>query len=59
MPLKVFLFEPARVFIRVSPSGPLLQTIEDCVIHAIEYAFTHRLPMEVRPTSYLGVEFLN
>ena len=59
MPLKVFLFEPARVFIRVSSSGPLPQTIEDCVIHAIEHAFTHRVPMIVRPTSYLGVEFLN
>jgi len=59
MPHNVFLFEPARVFIRVSSSGPLPQTIEDCVIHAIERAFTHRMPMIVRPTSYLGVEFLN
>lgn len=59
MPLKVFLFEPARVFIRVSSSGPLPQTIEDCVINAIERAFAHRVPMIVCPTSYLGVEFLN
>jgi len=29
MPLKVFLFEPARVFFRVSSSGPLPQLIED------------------------------
>ena len=29
MPLKVFLFEPARVFIRVSSPGPLPQLIED------------------------------
>ena len=28
-PLKVFLFEPARVFIRVSSPGPLPQLIED------------------------------
>src|SRR5207249_6457964 len=59
MPLKVFLFEPARVFIRVSSSGPLPQTIEDCVINAIELAFAHRVPMIVCPTSYLGVEFPN
>ena len=59
MPLKVFLFEPARVFIRVSSSGPPPQTIEDCVINAIKHAFAHRVPMIVCPTSYLGVEFLN
>jgi len=29
MPLKVFLFEPARVFVRVSSPGPLPQLIED------------------------------
>ena len=59
MPLKVFLFEPSRVFIRVSSSGPLPQTIEDCVIYAIEHAFTRHVPMIICPTSYFGVEFLN
>ena len=29
MPLKVFLFEPVRAFIRVSSPGPLPQLIED------------------------------
>ena len=29
MPLKVFLFEPARALIRVSSPGPLPQLIED------------------------------
>jgi hypothetical protein len=29
MPLKVFVFEPARVFFRVSSSSPLPQLIED------------------------------
>ena len=59
IPLKIFLFEPARVFIRVSSSGPLPQTIEDCVINAMKRAFAHRVPMIISPTSYFGVEFLN
>ena len=59
MPLKVFVFEPARVFFRVSSSGPLPQTIEDCVIHAMERAFARRMPVIVCPTSDLGVEFLD
>ena len=59
MPLKVFLFEPSRAFIRVSSSGPLPQTVEDCVIYAIEHAFTRHVPMIICPTSYFGVEFLN
>jgi hypothetical protein len=57
MPLKIFLFEPAWVFFRVSSSGPLPQTIEDCVINAIERAFARRVPMIVCPTPYFGVEF--
>ena len=59
MPLKIFQFEPARVFLRVSSSGPLPQTIEDCVINAMERAFARRVPMIICPTPYFGVEFLN
>jgi hypothetical protein len=39
MPLKIFPFEPARVFIRLSSSGLLPQIIEDCVINAIERVY--------------------
>ena len=59
MPLKIFPFEPAWVFIRVSSSGPLPQTIEDCAINAMERAFARRVPMIICPTPYFGVEFLN
>ena len=59
MPLKVFLFEPARVFIWVSSSGPLPQLIEDRVIHTVERPFTHYMPMVICPAPYFGVEFIN
>jgi len=34
MPLKVFFFDPARVFVSVPSSCPSPQTREDSVIHA-------------------------
>ena len=58
-PLKVFFFDPARVFVSVPSSCPLPQTREDSVIHTGERAFAHHVPMIVGPTSYLGVEFLD
>ena len=54
--LKVFLFEPAGRFVRVSSSGPLPQTNEDGVVNAEKDAFTHHVPMIIGPTSYFGVE---
>ena len=59
MPLKVFFFDPARVFVSVPSSCPSPQTREDSVIHAGERAFAHHVPMIIGPTSYLGVEFLD
>jgi hypothetical protein len=58
-PFKVFWFEPARVFVRVSSSCPLPQTREECVIHAFERAFAHHVPMIVRPTANLWVELID
>ena len=57
--LKVFLFEPAGRFVRVSSSGPLPQTNEDGVVNAGKDAFTHHVPMIIGPTSYFGVEPTN
>jgi hypothetical protein len=54
--LKVFLFEPAGRFFRVSSPGPLPQTNEDSVVYAGKDAFTHHVPMIIGPTSYFGVE---
>jgi hypothetical protein len=56
---KIFLLDPAPVLLGVSSPGPSPETREDVVIHAIEGAFTCDMPMVVRPTSYLGVEFIN
>ena len=55
-PVKIFRFEPARAFVRVSSSCPFPQTREDVVINASERAFTHHVPMIVRPTANLWVE---
>jgi hypothetical protein len=57
--LKVFLFEPAGGFVRVSSLGPLPQTNEDGVVNAGKDAFTHHMPMIIGPTSYFGVEPTN
>ncbi len=54
--LKIFLFEPAGRFFRVSSPGPLPQTNEDSVVNARKDAFTHHVPMIIGPTSYFGVE---
>lgn len=59
MPLKVFLLEPAQIFVSVPPSGPLPQTREDFVIRTRKRAFTDNVPMVISPTSYLGVEFFD
>ena len=58
-PFKVFGFEPARAFVRVSSSCPFPQTREEGVINASECAFAHHVPMIVRPTANLGVEVIN
>src|SRR5450755_1642641 len=58
-PVKVFRFEPAGAFVRVPSSCPLPQTREDGVIDASEDAFTHRVPMIVRPTANLWVELID
>ncbi len=55
-PVKVFRFEPARAFVRMSSSCPFPQTREDGVIDASERAFAHHVPMIVRPTANLWVE---
>jgi hypothetical protein len=57
--VKVFRLEPARAFVRVSSSCPLPQTREECVIHALERAFAHRVPMIVSPTANLWVELID
>lgn len=59
VPLKVFLFEPTRGFIRVSSSCPLPQTVDDCVVNAVKCAFTRCMPMIVCPAPDFGVEFLD
>jgi len=43
----------------VPSSCPLPQTREDGAIHASKYAFTHHVPMIVRPTTNLGVELID
>src|SRR5260370_21983125 len=58
-PVKVFRFEPARAFVRVSSSCPLPQTREEGVIDASERAFAHHVPMIVRPTANLWVELID
>ena len=58
-PLKVFFFDPARVFVSVPSSCPFPQTREDSVIHGGERLFAYHVPMIISPTSYLGVEFLD
>jgi hypothetical protein len=58
-PVKVFRFEPARAFVRVSSSCPLPQTREDVVIHVSERVFAHHVPMIVRPTANFRVELID
>src|SRR6266478_4335729 len=58
-PVKVFRFEPARAFVRVSSSCPLPPTREEGVIDASERAFAHHVPMIVRPTANLWVELID
>src|SRR6202795_3575646 len=58
-PFKVFLFEPARAFVRVPSSCPSPQTREDGVIDASERAFAHHVPMIIRPTANLRVESID
>src|SRR6266478_2866323 len=58
-PVKVFCFEPARAFVRVSSSCPLPQIREEGVIDASEDAFAHHVPMIVRPTANPWVELID
>jgi len=58
-PVKVFRFDPARAFVRVSSSCPFPQTREEGVINASERAFAHHVPMIVRPTANLRVELID
>ena len=58
-PFKVFRFDPARGLVRVPSSCPLPQIREDGVIHASKCAFTHHVPMIVRPTANLRVELID
>src|SRR5207245_2045991 len=58
-PGKVFRFEPARAFVRVSSLYPFPQTREEGVIDASERAFAHHVPMIVRPTANLWVELID
>ena len=55
-PVKVFRFDPARGFVWVPSSCPSPQTREDDEINASERAFTHHVPMIIRPTTTLWVE---
>src|SRR5262249_36121980 len=57
--VKVFRFDPARVFVRVSSSCPFPQTREDGVIDASKRAFAHLVPMIVSPTANLWVELID
>jgi len=58
-PVKVFRFEPAWAFVRVSSSCPFPQTREEGVIDASERALAHHVPMIVGPTANLGVELID
>ncbi len=58
-PFKVFRFDPARGLVRVPSLCPLPQIREDGVIHASKCAFTHHVPMIVRPTANLRVELID
>src|SRR5262245_11012466 len=58
-PVKVFRFEPARAFVRVSSSCPFPQTREEDAIDASERVFAHHVPMIVRPTTNLWVELID
>src|SRR5215472_268363 len=58
-PVKIFRFDPARAFVRVSSSCPFPQTREDGVIDASERAFAHLVPMIVRPTANFWVELFD
>src|ERR1700740_1308347 len=57
-PVKVLRFDPAGAFIRVPSSCPSPQTREDHEINASECAFTHHVPMIVRPTTNLWIELI-
>jgi hypothetical protein len=59
LPFKIFPFEPAGRFLLVPSSGPLPQTYEDGVVHAMKNAFTHHMPVIVGPAPYFGVEPVN
>src|ERR1700726_3059944 len=59
LPFKIFPFEPAGRFLLVSSSGPLPQTYEDGVVHAMKNAFTHHMTVIVGPAPYFGVEPVN
>jgi hypothetical protein len=56
---KILLFAPACSLVPVSSSNPSPQTQEDFVIYACESAFTHDMPMIIRPTPYLGIELFD
>src|SRR5712672_2581746 len=58
-PVKVFRFEPARAFVRVSSSCPLPQTREDVAIHVSKRVFAYHVPMIVRPTANFRVELID
>ena len=53
--LKIFLFEPAGIFLLVPSSGPLPQTDEDTTVHASKDAFTYHVPVIVGPAPYFGI----
>jgi hypothetical protein len=57
--LKIFLFKPARRFVRVSLPCPSPQNVEDDVVDVVENTFRNHVPMIVRPTTHLGVELIN
>ena len=40
-------------------SGPLPQTCEDGVVHAMKNVFTHHVPVIVGPAPYFGVKPIN
>jgi hypothetical protein len=51
----VFLLNPASALGRVFPARPLPKTGEDGAIYFAEGTATHRVPVIVGPTAYLGV----
>jgi hypothetical protein len=57
--LKIFSFEPARRLLLVPSSGPLPQTYEDGVVHAMKNVFAHHVPVIVGPAPYFWVEPIN